>query len=44
MGQKFAAFNAQGAIVAFYDSVDSPVPADVLAGLLRRFRHDVSPL
>lgn len=26
MGQKFAAFNAQGNITAFYDSVDSPVP------------------
>ncbi|WP_175765998.1 phage tail assembly chaperone [Burkholderia ambifaria] len=30
MGQKFAAFDAQGNISAFYDSVDSPVPADVL--------------
>ncbi|WP_244135841.1 hypothetical protein [Burkholderia vietnamiensis] len=27
MGQKFAAFDAQGNITAFYDSVDSPVPA-----------------
>ncbi|MFM0367856.1 phage tail assembly chaperone [Paraburkholderia aspalathi] len=26
MGQKFAAYNTQGAIVAFYDSVDSPAP------------------
>jgi hypothetical protein len=26
MGQKYAAYNAQGTIVAFYDSVDSPVP------------------
>ncbi|CAG9218699.1 tail fiber assembly protein [Burkholderia vietnamiensis] len=29
MGQKFAAFDAQGHITAFYDSVDSPAPADV---------------
>lgn len=29
MGQKYAAYNAQGAIIAFYDSVDSPVPASV---------------
>jgi hypothetical protein len=29
MGQKFAAYNAQGAIIGFYDSVDSPVPAGV---------------
>jgi hypothetical protein len=29
MGQKYAAYNAQGAITAFYDSVDSPVPAGV---------------
>lgn len=27
MGQKYAAYNAQGTINAFYDSVDSPVPA-----------------
>lgn len=27
MGQKLAAYNAQGAITAFYDSVDSPAPA-----------------
>lgn len=26
MGQKFAAFDAQGNITAFYDSVESPVP------------------
>jgi hypothetical protein len=26
MGRKFAAYNAQRAITAFYDSVDSPVP------------------
>lgn len=26
MGQKLAAYNAQGAITAFYDSVDSPAP------------------
>lgn len=26
MGQKYAGFNAAGEIVAFYDSVDSPVP------------------
>ena len=31
MGQKYAAYNATGAIVAFYDSVDSPVPAGVNA-------------
>ncbi|KUZ66893.1 hypothetical protein WI36_24320 [Burkholderia ubonensis] len=29
MGQKFAAFDAQGNITAFYDSVDSPVPDGV---------------
>ena len=29
MGQKSAAYNAQGAITGFYDSVDSPVPAGV---------------
>lgn len=29
MGQKFAAFNAQGNIGAYYDDVDSPVPAGV---------------
>ncbi|KVU99779.1 phage tail protein [Burkholderia ubonensis] len=29
MGQKFAAFNAQGDITAFYDSADSPVPPGV---------------
>jgi len=27
MSKKYAAFNAQGAIVAFYDSNDSPVPS-----------------
>ncbi|KWE44622.1 phage tail protein [Burkholderia ubonensis] len=27
MGQKFAAFDAQGNITAFYDSVDSPAPS-----------------
>ena len=31
MGQKFAAYNAQGVIVGYYDSVDSPVPAGVTA-------------
>lgn len=29
MGQKYAAYDSNGAIVAFYDSVDSPVPASV---------------
>lgn len=29
MGQKFAAFNTQGNIVAYYDDVDSPIPAGV---------------
>jgi hypothetical protein len=29
MSQKFAAYDAQGNIIAFYDSVDSPVPASV---------------
>lgn len=29
MGQKIAAYDAQGNIVAFYDSEDSPVPAGV---------------
>jgi hypothetical protein len=29
MGQKFAAYNASDAIIAFYDSEDSPVPAGV---------------
>ncbi|WP_431819610.1 phage tail protein [Burkholderia sp. F1] len=29
MGKKFAAFDAQGNITAFYDSVDSPVPQGV---------------
>lgn len=27
MGQKYAAFNATGKIIGYYDSVDSPVPA-----------------
>jgi hypothetical protein len=27
MGQKYAAYNDQGAITGFYDSIDSPVPA-----------------
>lgn len=31
MVQKYAAYNAQGAIIGFYDSVDSPVPAGVNA-------------
>jgi hypothetical protein len=31
MGQKYAAYNAQGAITGFYDSVDSPVPPGVNA-------------
>lgn len=31
MGQKYAAYNAQGAITAYYDSVDSPVPSGVNA-------------
>lgn len=29
MGQKFAAYDAQGNIIAYYDSEDSPVPAGV---------------
>ncbi|KVC88166.1 tail fiber assembly protein [Burkholderia ubonensis] len=29
MGQKFAAFDAQGNITAFYDSIDSPAPHGV---------------
>ncbi|OJA63819.1 phage tail protein [Burkholderia ubonensis] len=29
MNQKFAAFDAQGNITAFYDSVDSPAPSGV---------------
>lgn len=29
MGQKYAAYNAQGAITAFYDDVDSPAPEGV---------------
>ncbi|HDR9225286.1 phage tail assembly chaperone [Burkholderia vietnamiensis] len=31
MGKKFAAFDAEGNITAFYDSVDSPVPERVSA-------------
>ncbi|KVQ12477.1 hypothetical protein [Burkholderia ubonensis] len=31
MGQKFAAFDSQGNITAFYDSIDSPVPEGVPA-------------
>jgi hypothetical protein len=30
MGQKFAAYNAQGAITAYYDSIDSPPPSGIL--------------
>lgn len=29
MGQKYAAYDAQGAITGFYDSIDSPVPSGV---------------
>jgi hypothetical protein len=29
MGQKYAAYNAQGAITGYYDSIDSPVPTGV---------------
>ncbi|MFM0060628.1 hypothetical protein PQR64_33895 [Paraburkholderia phytofirmans] len=29
MGQKYAAYDANGNITAFYDSIDSPVPAEV---------------
>ncbi|MFM0097536.1 phage tail assembly chaperone [Paraburkholderia nemoris] len=29
MGNKLAAYNAQGAIVAFYDTIDSPAPEGV---------------
>ncbi|NOK40829.1 phage tail protein [Burkholderia thailandensis] len=29
MGQKFAAFDAQGNVTAFYDSIDSPAPSGV---------------
>lgn len=31
MGQKYAAYDSAGAIVAFYDSVDSPAPQGVTA-------------
>lgn len=30
MGQKFAAYDASGNINAYYDSVDSPIPANVI--------------
>ena len=33
MGQKFAAYDSTNTIVAFYDSEDSPVPADVTSVL-----------
>jgi hypothetical protein len=33
MGQKYAAYSSTGAIAAFYDSVDSPVPASVTSAL-----------
>lgn len=29
MGQKFAAYNEEGSIYAFYDDVDSPIPDGV---------------
>lgn len=29
MGQKFAAYDAQGAITAYYDSIDSPAPEGI---------------
>jgi len=31
MSQKYAAYNAQGAIIGFYDDVDSPLPQGVTA-------------
>jgi len=31
MGQKFAAYNASGVVVGYYDDVDSPVPSGVSA-------------
>ncbi|HEX8894480.1 MAG TPA: hypothetical protein VF783_14210 [Terriglobales bacterium] len=31
MGQKYAAYNSSGGVVAFYDSIDSPVPNGVNA-------------
>jgi len=31
MGQKYAAYSAQGAITAYYDSVDSPLPTGLTA-------------
>jgi hypothetical protein len=34
MGQKFAAFNETGTIIAFYDSVDSPLPVGVGANAI----------
>lgn len=33
MGQKYAAYDTQGNIAAYYDSVDSPVPASISATL-----------
>jgi hypothetical protein len=33
MGQKFAAYSTQGAIIGFYDSIDSPVPASVTSAI-----------
>lgn len=33
MSQKFAAYNTAGAVTAYYDSVDSPVPAGVTSVL-----------
>lgn len=30
MGQKYVAYDAQGKIAAFYDSIDSPVPASIV--------------
>ena len=31
MGQKYAAYDANGNIIAYYDSIDSPVPAGITA-------------
>lgn len=31
MGQKYASYNAQGIVIGFYDSIDSPVPPGVTA-------------
>ncbi|BCF96645.1 hypothetical protein PPGU19_012140 [Paraburkholderia sp. PGU19] len=33
MGQKFAAYDAQGNITAYYDAIDSPVPSGVTSTL-----------